>query len=558
MRQYIWVLGTFFLGLATIGLALAQAEPETAVVPDGVSILTSRTNHNGLLNTSHQGIFGPAICTAWGDPFSPRFSSFETPKPRNPDGTYSYTYRIRVPQSYRAQYHLLQIELFDPDSINQDVTDEAVLIRRTAVAQSLGMAAEEVARCDSGSARNRWNPCLIKTGEYTLTQTMTPTLAIDDINPLWFVRVDENRGTGESSQHGDYTCQPRFSYSPYHNTETHFELYYFQALSDVAVSRVGLSQYTGQVGDGIRDIGDHQTDLRWVTPGITAGVPVDAGKPFLLDISQEGDVPGILVDPVTGDLNIYLDVTTVTGASENGFELWAGPPVAPTLPDNVNARNLYLLDNSGVHDSVGVEIYGVRNLPQNSNIGLTINEVQEGKLEEPERLVEAKRPLTPLTAEHAGQTLAVTLYDPDAGAVPPITFTIDTISEADWSITFGLEPEGRCFEVGQIIDAQDPFACGSQWIEPSYLVEIPEAIGDCPDNCQPFAGGTLQVNFRAGLSDTFVWDVQFVTPPLPPPTPTPTSPTPPTPPTPTSPTPPTPTPSPTPTYPLYLPLIQTH
>ena len=101
IRRYSLILCSFLVGLLAVGFVLAQAEPEvseggeTAVLPDGANLFISRTYHNGLLNTSHQGIFGPAICTRWGDPFSPRFSQFETPKPRNADGTYSYTYRIK-------------------------------------------------------------------------------------------------------------------------------------------------------------------------------------------------------------------------------------------------------------------------------------------------------------------------------------------------------------------------------------------------------------------------------------------------------------------------------
>ncbi|MEM7111884.1 MAG: hypothetical protein AAF614_05590 [Chloroflexota bacterium] len=498
---------------------LTQAEPavseggETAVLPDGANLFISRTYRNGLLNTSHQGVFGPAICTRWGDPFSPRFSEFETPKPRNADGTYSYTYRIRVPQSYREEHNQLQIELFDPDSINQDFDNEdVVLVQRTAIAQSLGIAANEELSCSPGSSRNRWNPCLIETGEYRLTQMMTPTLTIDQVNPTWFMRVDENRGTGTSAQHGDYSCTVRLSYDPYYNTATQFDLYYFQALPNRLVERVPLSQYTGQVGDGIRDTGDHLTDLRWVTPGVTLGVSVDAGNAFLLDLTHE--VPNIIIDPETGDMDIYLDVTGVTGASENGFDLWAGPPVDPAVPSDVNERNLYLLNNPGTHDSAGVVIYGVRNLPQNSNIGLRDRDVQNGSAGPFGRAVEEKRPLIPFTPALAGQTITVTLYDIDAGATPPIRFTIDTIPEEEWSATFGIEPEGRCFEVGQIIDARDPYACNGQWIEPSYLIQLPDSFGACPGGC---GRSTLEVTLRPGLSDSYGWDVQvpiMVPPPV--------------------------------------------
>lgn len=523
MGKWYLILLSMLAATLAVGFVLVQAaQDQTHFTQTAANIVTSRTSHNGLLNTSQQGVFGPAICQSWGDPFSPFNTRFLTPKPRNDDNTYSHTYRIRVPQSYRDNHRYLQVELFDPDSINQDLTSEPVTMTHSAMAQSFGLPDETVSSCNSVHSRasNRWNPCLLETGEFTLTQIATPTLSLDDVNLLWFVRVDENRGTGVGPHHGNGRCESRASYEAYYNTATQFDLYYFREGDTKITERINLSSYTGQVSDGIRDNGAHNTDLRWVTPGVTDGVPVDLGQPFLLDLQDEagglgGDVAGIIVDPETGDMDIYLDVTTLSGGSENGFEIWAGPPVDPAVPDNVNERNLYLLNNPGSHDSAGVMIYGLQNLPQNSNWGAFDGDVGAG---DPDTIYDVvpdavKRPLIPLTSELAGQTITVTLYDVDAGAMPPIVFTIDTIPEAEWSLTFGLEDEGRCFEVHRMI-GQDPYSCGSEWIEPSYLVAIPETIGTCPDDCQPFRGGHLEAAFRAGRSDTFFWDVQ-----LPPPVP---------------------------------------
>ena len=93
MRRYMLVLISLVAGLAAASLLVAQTEQELdEFYETAAAIPISRTSHNGLVNTSYQGLLGPAICTAWGDPFSPALSTFETPKPRNNDNTYSHTY----------------------------------------------------------------------------------------------------------------------------------------------------------------------------------------------------------------------------------------------------------------------------------------------------------------------------------------------------------------------------------------------------------------------------------------------------------------------------------
>lgn len=502
-----WNVELFFLRVIGRGQIQITREAEAAFFPLA-DIYASRRVEDGIVSTSNQGIFGPDICTAWGDPFSPRGAT-NTPKPRNADGTYSYTYRILVPKSYREDNRYLQVELFDPETYNQDITTQPVTLTRSSLAQSFGLPAESTEFCPSGSPRNRWNPCLIRTGEITLTSVTTANISLDQINPYWIVRLDENRGTGDTS------CTSRSSYLEQYNTETRFELYYFLENSDGTISRIDLSTYNGK-----KDNSDN-TDLRWVVPGVTPGVNVPPGsKTFLLDLQEvdgrpAGDVPGILVDAGNEDVYIYLDVTSFSGGSENGFEVWAGPPSTdPNLPENVNERNLYILDHPGTHNSQGAVVFALGNLPMNSNFGLTNDEVQQGRVgEQAEKIVEVDIPLIYVGAEYAGAEVEIRLYDADSGATPPITFYFDSVAEEDWSITYGDTDQGRCFEVDDIVDARNPAACGSKWIDPAYKFTVPGVLDNCdwnnptPETCTPFYGGRLVARYRGGFSDTFGWEI---------------------------------------------------
>ncbi len=74
-------------------------------------------------------------------------------------------------------------------------------------------------------------------------------------------------------------------YVPSFNTRTTYELFYWAQNADGTVARITLATYTGQVGDNVRDNGNHLTDMQWVSPGAPlntgqpAPVPTDCGSP---------------------------------------------------------------------------------------------------------------------------------------------------------------------------------------------------------------------------------------------------------------------------------------
>jgi hypothetical protein len=495
-------------------LASSQEPPQPAaqdsVPPSGTGIAANRHEH-ALINSDYLMVYGPDICTRWGDPFSPITPTWAGTSWLNPldfQGIYTYHFRIRIPADYPDE--VVRVELFDPDSINQAGTYDDIIY--SSVAHNIDPAQfplGEIQKYCSGVTANQRNACAISTGEETLVGSNGIT--IDHINPFWFIRVDENRGDGTPG-----VCANTNEYSPTLNTQTRYTLSYFAPTGNGDSEQVVLASYLGQTGDGIRDNGDHDTDLRWVSPGAQpsfdhAFVPAEQGD-FEIDLAQ--DIPDLTVDPVTGDRFLYLDITSLSGASRNAFAIWAGPDDYVNIPSNVNERNLYVLSNPGAYDGRGVKVEAIDFLPRET---ISTNPV--------------KRPLVELGPEYAGQTITVTMFDPDAGTKPPIAFFMDTLaftpddtepngideSLTDWGVSFGgdIDPLGRCFDGGSAYNDD----CQNMWIDPVYTITIPseqqcDYANPTPETCTPFYGGQLWTRFKGGRGDGQVWHVDVPERPL--------------------------------------------
>ncbi|KAA3658942.1 MAG: hypothetical protein DWQ04_23630 [Chloroflexi bacterium] len=493
-------------------LDLAQAEANSQTTPVGIPI--SRHN-DGLIQNNTMGVFGPQICTMFGDPFSPWNS------PYTPDvaGSYTYRYQIRIPTDYPDD--VIRVELFDPDSVNK--SENEFTMERTQFAIAEGQSPSDTRFCGEGEkiydsprpmqALQR-NPCAFETGELDLVAS--GEAVFDQINPFWYVRVDENRGVGPGN--GDGTCNPYNQdpipdYEPRYNTQTLFELYYYRQTTDGQPVEVPIASYIGNTEDERDDAaqGFHQTDLRWVSPGADkqgydypiADVPgvsevptTEEGTSFEVRLA---DISNIVVDPVTGARLLYLDVTALSGASENVYHIWAGPDdYVDTSATDGNLRNLAALDNPGSHDSLGVQVEAISRLTANNFYNNVID-----------------MPIGDFSAEDAGGTIYVNTFDLDSGANPPLTFYFDSIDRSDWSMTFSdpgvNDPDGvadgvRC-EVGGYP------GCDDAWTSPAYQIEIPGDMSNCdfqnPNqaDCTPFAGGRLMVDLIAGQYDTHAWEV---------------------------------------------------
>ncbi len=514
-----------------------------AIATHPLEIHKSPQSQAGVVSLYNQGIFGPQICTAYGDPFSPLGSAWH-------DGLYTYEYRIRIPADYeeRTGSSLVRVEILDPDSINN--APSSIVITHSDRWLNAGPARPPTRIINNPCSRDNRNGCSIPTGEMVINcsddQRADPNIFCEEdaalINPTWLVRLDENRGSGSGNGNGQ--CGMPASYTPRYNTQTLYELYYVaQAVADEPVW-VPLAAYTGQVGDGVRDHGDHNSDLQWTTPGAvndfgvvptdcnssTGGYlrdPDDTRCPLLpshtiteavagphngFEIDLATHTPHMVPDEVTGDRYLYLDVTTISGASENSFELWAGPPAMSLgVPSDVNARNLYIVNNPGARHSGGVGVFALGALPINALLNGTI-----------------QMPLLDVPAEYAGQTIPLSLFDTDAGTQPPIRFYFDTIARDDYEIIYGLPGDPRCFSPGG--------NCDNRWVGdpwqanpvpdggPPFYITIPQhdpVLCDetgLPEVCTPFYGGRLYAEYRHGVYDTSVWWADFAPDPTPPPT----------------------------------------
>lgn len=535
MKRLGWlVLGLplffFFLrGLADLaGSSPVPIERPSGNEPPLAEIFSSRRQQHGIVSFDVPSIFGPHICVAYGDPFSPTLDPMAAQfreEWRGDADDRTYHYKITIPADYPD--NIVRIEIFDPDSVNQPNNNGSnfqATVVHTDIAVANGMPPTEILSCSS----TRQNPCFINTGEDNLG------LDLALVNPSWFARVDENRGVG--SPPGSGACGEPSNYFVEYNTVTHFDLFYLTETAEGGSQETPLAWYYGQSGDFVverngfpRDLTfssfDHQTDLLWVTPGgrdnlaqpvavptgcgspnggdfdpVTCpdGTPPGEGSGFEIDLSA--DVPGIVVD---GDGNrvLFLDITSLSGSSENAFDIWAGPDdYLAATPGEVNGRNVAVLNDLDSHDAEGIVITAVENKLTSSNAFTRTNV-----------------PIGYVGPEYAGQPVYVSLYDGDSGAQPPITFFFDTIDPQDWSLTFSNPPEpdpdgqtGRCI-IG---------ACNAQFVDPPYRIDIPtlnEACSNPNDRaqqmvCTPFEGGRLMASYHPGLFDSYLWHMQLASP----------------------------------------------
>ncbi len=551
-----WPVQLFFLRLLNFTSVDLEQEATAAYFPL-VDLYASRRVDDGILSTSTQSVFGPQICTRFGDPFTPfTTDDLGTPNPWRTDfsSLYSYRYRIGIPSTYEADNgtSIVRIELFDPDSINAPATSQFQIVHTLAYSNVNNLGANFIEGPFTCAQFNptdtRVNTCIVETCEYA-GQTNGPNACagrtqisnLDQINPFWFMRVDENRGQGAPPGNGQCGTTPPAVYTPGFNTQTEFNLRYFRRQPDGTLENVTLATYTAQVADGFRDhdAWSHQTDINWVSPGgynSVGPVPTDcasplggyslpgddangdglddagtrcAGEPhrpineaqndpsgFEIDLST--DVPNILVDSVSGQRFIYLDVTALSGSSENDYELWAGPPHY-NLPANANLRNVYKLNRPGQFSSGGATVFAIGILPMNSIFQNSVD-----------------IPLLYIGPEYAGEVLSISLFDPDSGTVPPITFYFDTIAEDDYKVVFNTN---GCWGTS---------GCNIRWVGPPgtgvddtpFLIPVPDldavacAATNNPVDCTPFYGGRLMLRYQAGEGDTYRWVVNLPTRPF--------------------------------------------
>ena len=426
-----------------------------------LDLYASQTGNYGLEQITNLAVFGPRICTAYGDPYTP----YNSPWYDQLDGIYPF--RLDLPGDYESMAlsltetwnggadtnDIVRLEIWDPDCYNDPFLGNQFVITNTITETQVTISNA------CGGGNDRRDSCTPETG--------------DAQNPYGFVRIDENRGHGDPP--GDGQCGEPGSYDAGFNTVTEYTLYYYRQQGDGSLQRRDLARYTKGGAES-----DSDTDLLWVCPG--GSLPHDPlpdgwpGSPysftwhegdgnFAIDLSTE--TPDIYVDPVDGHRSLFLDVRGDEGASENGFDLWAGPRYQ-TVPSEVNARNVDIILHTGdYHSSAGATFFGIGHLPMNAN-----------------HLEMVTLTLAYIPLKWAGRTLYVSSFDNDA-ATETVTFTFDTLSPYDWFYEGLLSGD-------------------NVWVTNAFTVPSE------PDHT--FYGGFLQAVYQAYAHDTFGWKVTISQP----------------------------------------------
>jgi hypothetical protein len=405
--------------------AIAEYDPQ-------IGIYASHRGPYGEEQTVNLAVFGPDSCIRFGDAYSPS----DSPWWSELEGIYHF--RLDIPADYEERAleltekvnssdtnSVLRIEIWDPDCYNAPGDTVEAVHPYTHEPMTLV--------CEAGDVQ-RHQPC-------------TPRI-VD--NSFAFLRIDENR-RGRSSG----GCASNISYTPAWNTTTQYGLYYYRRDAGGGLEKRALARYTKGGADG-----DHDTDLRWVCPGGSLpGDPIPDVGTFELDALPED----IYVAP-DGTRTLFLEVQALSGASENGFDLWAGPRY-PDVPSEVNERNAWLYEHPA-YGNAGATWSGIGHLPMNSNSGET----------------DVLITLAYIPVAWEGQTIVVSAFDNDFTLAEALTATLDTINPNDWQAPIELSGNGT-------------------WQDND--IELPSLeTGDT------FYGGYLQVRYRAAAShDTFGWKI---------------------------------------------------
>lgn len=451
-----WPVSPFFIRLIGIG-AFPITHSATAAFYTNAGMYTPTAFDDGQVRRGAQFIFGPDGCTREGDPVSPINAA---PGQTNVEHSLYdglYRYRISIPSTYTQTQTHLRVELFDTDSVN--LRGDSVVISHT-FAVSNTMPLTEALSC-SGTTLGMGDSCIISTGE---------DLTSEFQNPFWFQRVDE-------TWFNDCNQDPS---NPNGNTVTEYELFYFNNQGD----RQPLAVYTENNNQ------TWMTDMKWVTPGETFPADPPSGS-FLVNLLSLTDLPSV------NDLRyLYLDVKTVSGASKNVWDIWAGPNLS--LPQDVNERNLELANNPFSYQRMGVAVLALGRMPLENYVDGT----------------QIDLPLSPLELEAGGNTIFASVFDYDNPNPPPqLNFQIDTVppNPPDPNEEFNKcgkveSPPlnittGRC-KINDPLETScnNSTDCNNAWMRPHFAMEIPG------ENTGYFGGNLILKNYTPG-GDAHTWSL---------------------------------------------------
>lgn len=385
-----WPVQTFFLrviGFEDIPITRASTAAYYALN----DMPLSTQEEQGLLRKAAHYVYGPDSCTSQGDPVSATKAGVGVANPHYPIMNGVYLYRIRVPADYITDtgQSLVEIQLFDPDSINT----------RHGNSEPVSFSTGDPPAVLSCSSLGNGDTCIIETGEPNA------------MNPIWLRRVDETwRPTGD--------C-PNFDWNDgAGNTVTNYRLFY----RDEDEKPVDLASFESSGANAA------STDMQWVSPGSPGHVAADSGS-FTVNLNS------IPLDGA-GAYNILLEVEATAGTSKNGFDIWAAPPsLADTLDAyrDVNQRNLQILQSYTAYDTRGVQVFAQGYMPTTVYAPHSAGD--------PVTL-----PLASVDAREGGGAIYLTPFDYDSAATLDnnVTFGFDTLAPGDFSIAQIIDCGGDC------------------------------------------------------------------------------------------------------------------
>jgi hypothetical protein len=437
-----------------------------------IDMFSSQTGESGKLGPVNLSIFGPDQTPSYGDAcscparhLSGKLSTYEptednlTEWEKNPNKEVcwprGYPFRIHVP----AGVNQVRIEILDPETWNNNITGNVFITNVLPITNT--------------TEGILWN---------APNSSRDTAMYVDDDEQIdekryWSVRMDENRA---------YNSTPS-SYCSECDTLTKFHLYYMDENNE----QFNMVTYTG------RKDNESNTDLTWVCPGGRAAQDPQYGDPkvdligygtnYFLTPNPSFEIDMTKLTNITtapdGSRSLYLDVESVDGWSENGFDLWAGPATEENINywggerAYVNARNLWIdrqraLSVTNPHDSGGVVTYGRGILPLNVNAN-TEYEVTLAYIPEAAR----------------GVDLCVYKWDTDVGSNREIAY---------WFDGYPGESEGM-------------LSAGNSWTETSGNYNWDEG---CDEVSVPndFLGGYLHARYKVGQNDTSTWMMKYKQP----------------------------------------------
>lgn len=461
----------------------------TALVLARPELFTPTAFEWGVARKAHQFIFGPNNCSDQGDPVSARYMAPGVPNPEfmTTRGVYQYRIRVNSDEYFNAHgTYELWVELFDPDSYNH--IDSTINMYHTEASQDIDGKPEftTIGSLPSNAlchGSNIGRPCILETG---------PSLGQGEIqaagelrgrpyhNPFWFVRVDEGWPTPAEGE-----CPAGPNNALVNPTLTRFELYYLD-MTIGPLERQLLSQYDGPrtVAEGALD-----TDLQWVVPTeghAQVGRQTNSGS-FIVDLN---DIP---INDEDGLRHIYLDVFTLDGASKNVFDVWARPPNGVThnqsgytwnLPDNINDRNLHILDTAyglagldprppNPFDVPGVDVYALGRMPLNHYVRPDLG---NGRVE---------FAMVPIDEKLQVAAAYASIFDRD----------VNTNNIVEYAIFLAQNNPPRHNQVEGAILCDGSANCNNQWVTPNMHI---------PNEQTSF--GILLAEYQPGV-DSHTWQI---------------------------------------------------